>query len=229
MKKVTGKVMLVLAAAMMLLLTGCGGKKCFFVSQDGKELQKGASVVWYDAYVGRVDELEEVEAGTKVSFSLRRKFAKEIHDGVVGRVVNDPKISPKAFVLLVRGRDPKRPLIDNGAQIPESKPGNAIKEGFSEFVEWLKTSRKEELGVMCGILGLLCLFLKIAKKMYRLAIIVGILCAIGYVYVTVQSDWDNFKERFASIKGSAQEAKEWLQQHGEKLGIILETSLDVDD
>ena len=229
MKAFVNRIFLGFVAAMMLLLTGCGGKKCFFVSQDGKELQKGAPVVWYDAYVGRVDELEAVEAGTKVSFSLKRKFAKEIHDGVAGRVVNDPKISPQAFVLLVRGRDPKRPLVDNGAQIPESKPGNAIKEGFSEFVEWLKNSRKEELGLMCGILALLCLLLKIAKKMYKFAVIVGILCAIGYVYVTVQSDWDNFKERFADIKVSAQEAKEWLQQHGEKLGIILETSLDVDD
>ena len=59
------KVMMLAAAA--LLLGGCGEKKVFFVSQDGKALQKGASVVWYDSYVGRVRALEDVADGTKVS------------------------------------------------------------------------------------------------------------------------------------------------------------------
>ena len=37
------------------------------------------------------------------------------------------------------------------------------------------------------------------------------------------------KERFANIKETAQEAKEWVQQHGEKLHVILETALESDD
>ena len=223
------KIMMVVTAAMMLLLTGCGEKKCFFVSQEGKVLKKGASVVWYDAYVGKVDSLEETEDGTKVSFSLNKKFAKDIHDGVAGRVVCDTNISHRAFVLLVKGRDQNRPLLENGAQIPESKTGGAIKDGFSDFVEWLRSSRTEELSFVGGLVLLLCLLLKIARKLFKVAIIVGIACAIGYVYVSVKNDWGNYRERFASANGAAQEAKAWLQQNGGKLRAILETALETDD
>ena len=49
-------VMLVAAVvAMMLLLTGCGEKNCYFVTKDRQDLQVGAKVVWYDAYVGKVE------------------------------------------------------------------------------------------------------------------------------------------------------------------------------
>ena len=41
------------ASVAMLLLAGCGEKKCFFVSQEGKALVPNAPVVWYDAYVTR--------------------------------------------------------------------------------------------------------------------------------------------------------------------------------
>lgn len=225
------KTVLLVAAvvAMMLLLAGCGGKKCFFVSQDGKLLKKDAPVVWYDSYVGRVEDLEETDEGTKVTFRINKKFAGEIHDGVAGRVVNKPEISPNAFVLLVRGRDKDRSVVDNGAQIPESREAGAFKEGFSAFVEWLRSSRTEEVALVCGLIALLCLLLKIVTKMYRFVIIVGILCAAGYLYVTLRTGWDNYKEGLANAKVSAQDAKAWLQQHGEKLGTILQTALDIDD
>lgn len=90
-----------LAAAMMLLLAGCGEKNCYFVTKDSQDLQVGAKVVWYDAYVGKVDAIEFDEGGFRVSVKFSKKFNDQIHDGVAGRIVNDPKISSRAFVLLV--------------------------------------------------------------------------------------------------------------------------------
>ena len=113
----------VFALMFVLFLSGCGEKKCFFVSQNSKQIERDAPVVWYDAYVGRVASLEQVAGGTKVVISFNKKYNKEIRDGVSGRVVNDPSISPKAFVLLVGGKDTSRSLVDNGAQIPD--PGLA--------------------------------------------------------------------------------------------------------
>ena len=143
MKKFAGRVMFGLAAAMMLLLVGCGEKNCYFVTKDSQDLQVGAKVVWYDAYVGKVDAIESDEGGFRVSVKFSKKFNDQIHDGVAGRIVNDPKISSRAFVLLVGGRDSSRPPIEGGVEIPESKPGNAVQEGFAAFVDWLKTSRAD--------------------------------------------------------------------------------------
>ena len=212
----------------LLLLAGCGEKKCFFVSQDGNSLSPGAPVVWYDAYVGKVESVEGAENGTKVSICLDKKYAEEIRDGVAGRVVNDPKISPKAFVLLVGGRDKARSLVSSGAQIPESRPANAVSEGFSSFVDWLRNSRADELKIVGVTLLILFVLLKFVSKMFKFVLFVGILCAIGYVCVSANIDWKNYKERLANVKETAQEAKAWLQQHGEKLHTILETALEAE-
>lgn len=224
MKKIA---MLVVSAAAMLL-AGCREKKCFFVSQDGNSVQTGAPVVWYAAYVGKVDAVESVEAGSKVTIRLDKKYAEEIHDGVAGRVVNDPDISQKSFVLLVGGRDKERPLVSAGAQIPESKPTNVVSEGFSAFVDWLRNSRADELKIVGVALLILFVLLKFVSKMIKFVIFVGILCAIGYVCVSVNVGWDNYKAHIANAKDTAQEAKAWLQQHGEKLHAILETALEAE-
>ena len=213
----------------MLLLAGCGEKKCFFVSQDGMALQPGAPVVWYDAYVGKVEAVETAENGAKVSICLDKKYAEDIRDGVAGRVVNDPKISHTAFVLLVGGRDKERSLVSSGAQIPESRPANAVSEGFSSFVDWLRNSRADELKIVCVALLILFVLLKFVSKMFKLILFVVIVCAIGYLCVTVNVGWNNYKERLANVKETAQEAKSWLQQHGEKLHAVLETALEAAD
>lgn len=222
------KVVSMTFAAAVLLFAGCGEKKCFFVSQDGKSVQPGAPVVWYDAYVGKVDAVESTEGGAKVSIRLDKKYAEEIHDGVAGRVVNDPGISQKTFVLLVGGRDKDRPLVSAGAQIPESKPTNVVSEGFSAFVDWLRNSRADELKIVGVALLILFVLLKFVSKMIKFVIFVGILCAIGYVCVSVNVGWDNYKAHIANAKDTAQEAKAWLQQHGEKLHAILETVLEAE-
>lgn len=67
------------------------------------------------------------------------------------------------------------------------------------------------------------------ERAFKFLLFLGIVGAIGYVCVTANVDWSNYKERFANIKETAQEAKEWVQQHGEKLHVILETALESDD
>lgn len=219
-------ILMSIATVVMLLLAGCGEKKCFFVSQEGKALVPDAPVVWYDAYVGRVDALEAVAEETKVSFRLNKKFAEEIRDGVAGRVVNDPKISPKAFVLLVGGRDKSRSLVENGAQIPESRATNAISEGFSAFVEWLKGSKRDELVIVGIVLLVLFVLLKFVAKLIKLAVFVAILCVIVYACLSANIGWDNYKEQLSTAKAAAQEAGNWLQQYGGKLHDVLNSVLE---
>ena len=107
-----------------------------------------------------MDAIEADEGGFRVSVKFSKKFNDQIHDGVAGRIVNDPKISPQAFVLLVGGRDSSRPAIEGGEEIPESKPGNAVQEGFAAFVDWLKTSRADELKILGAFLLIVFVLLK---------------------------------------------------------------------
>lgn len=237
MKKFTGKVMFGLTAVMMLLLTGCGEKKCFFVTQDSKGLKTGANVVWVsgglareEAIVGKVAALEEVDGGVKVSITFVKKYKNLIHDGVAGRVVVDEKSNPpKVGVLLTGGKDENRPLMEDGDQIPESKESSVTKEGFSAFVEWIRTSRTLELQIVCTVLLIILVLLKFVSKRFKFILFLGLLCAAGYVYTTVKNDWSSYKERFSNVKSATQEAKAWLLQHGEKLHTILETALEADD
>ncbi len=237
MKKIAGKVVLGLAAAMMLLLTGCGEKKCFFVTQDSKGLKVGANVIWVsgglareEAIVGKVAALEAEDDGTKVFIKFVKKYKNLIHDGVAGCVVVDEKSTPpKAGVLLTGGKDETRPLLEDGDQIPESKDDGAAKDVFSAFVEWLRTSRAIELQIVCTSLVIILVLLKFVSKRFKFILFLGLLCGIGYVYVTVKNDWSSYKERFSNVKTATQEAKAWILQHGEKLHTILETALEADD
>ena len=221
--------MMIVTAAAMMLVTGCGEKKCFFVSQDGKLLKPGAPVVWYDAYVGKVDALEDADGGTKVMVKFGKKYDDQIHDGVAGRIVNDTKISPNAFVLLVGGRDGNRPSLESGAQIPESKSDKVVAEGFGAFFDWLKNSRADDLKILGVVLFALLAVIKFVSRLIKLAIFLGIIVAIGYVCVTANIGWHDYKDKFVNMKETAQEAKAWLQQHGEKLHTILENALHTDD
>ncbi len=221
--------MMIVTAAVMTLVTGCGEKKCFFVSQDGKSLKPGAPVVWYDAYIGKVDTLEDADGGTKVIVKFGKKYDDQIHDGVAGRIVNDPKISPNAFVLLVGGRDSTRPPLESGAQIPESKSSNVVAEGFGAFVDWLKNSRADDLKILGVVLLVLLAIIKFVGKLIKLALFLGIIAAISYFCVTANIGWSDYKDKLVNMKETAQEAKAWLQQHGEKLHTILETVVETDD
>ena len=144
-------------------------------------------------------------------------------------MVDEKSKPPKVGVLLTGGKDESRPLVEDGDQIPESKENGTVKEGFAAFVEWIRTSRPLELQIVCTTLFIILVLLKFVSKRFKFILFVGLLCAIGYVYITVKHDWSSYQERFSSAKGAAQEAKAWLLQHGEKLHTILETALEVDD
>lgn len=215
--------MVVVAVMASFLLSGCGEKECFFISQEGKQLEAEAPVVWYDAYVGRVSSLEHVADGTKISIRLDKKYNDEIRDGVAGRVVNDPQISPKAFVLLIGGKDKERAALANGQQIPESKPTGVVGEGITAFVEWLKNCHGNELIIVgVGIL-IIIIVIKFVGKMIKFLLFVAIIAAIGYVCFSTKIDWSNYQDTLANVKTTAQEAMTWLQDHGEKLQTVLET------
>lgn len=228
MKRIVNVGLMLCAIVATMVLTGCGEKKCYFVTRDGEGLKAGDRVVWYDACAGKVDAVEPEDDGVKVLIKFNKKYGSLIHDGVGARIVNDPKISSKTFVLLVGGRDAKRPILEAGAEIPESKQGNAVVEGLSSFVDWLKTCRAEELKIVGAALLILFTLLKFVSKTFKFILFLGIVAAIGYVCVTANIDWSRYKDRVANVKVTAQEAKEWVQEHGEKLHTILETALEDD-
>ena len=231
------RIMMGMFAAAAMLLAGCGEKRCFFITQDSKGLKAGANVVWVsgglareEVLVGKVAAVEEADAGTKVSIKFAKKYKRLIHDGVAGCVVVDEKSTPpKVGVLLTGGKDESRPLVADGDEIPESKEAGASRDVLSAFVEWLKTSRAGELQIVGTALLIILVLLRFVSKRFKFILFLGFLCGLGYVYITVKNDWDNYKERFSNVKTATQEAKAWLQQHGEKLHVILETALEMDD
>ena len=122
--KMKRTILLTMCAA-MLLLAGCGEKKCFFVTQDGKGVNEGAIVVWGQEVVGKVDALVEVDGGTKIAIKFAKKYQNLIHDGVLGRVEPDESLPLKFKIVLIDGRDENRPILKDGDQIPESKQENS--------------------------------------------------------------------------------------------------------
>ena len=105
----------------MLFIAGCGEKKCFFVTQDGKMVNEGTIVVWEKEVVGKVDALMEVDGGTKIAIKFVKKYRNIIHDGVSGRVEVDESVPLKSRIVLIGGKDENRPILKDGAQIPEFK------------------------------------------------------------------------------------------------------------
>lgn len=103
----------------MLLLIGCGEKKCFFVTQDSRGVKEGTLVVWEKEIVGRVDTIEKVSSGTKIIIRLAKKYQNLIHIGVMGSAEVDESLPLKSKVLLVGGKDEMRPFLKDGDQISE--------------------------------------------------------------------------------------------------------------
>lgn len=226
------KTMIMTTAVAMLLLAGCGEKECFFVSQDCKVLKEGAKVVWAknNVPVGRIVSLKEVEDGTRATIRFSKKYSDFFHDGVAGRVVVDQtKSPPVSAVVLFGGGRTDCPLLENGDEIPESKFESKIKDDFVSAVEWLATSRVDNIKVIGYALAILLVLLKFGAKTLRFVAVLGFVVAVIYVCVTANIDWNRHKERFAHAKETAIEAKAWLQQHGEKLHAILDTALEADD
>lgn len=236
MKTLTNRVFLGLAAAMMLLLAGCGEKEktCFFVSRDGRLLQEGACVIWKDAcdegvtskaYVGRVGALEEAGQGVKVTIRFKPKHGDDLHDGVAARIVNDPKFSPKAFVLLTGGKDSLKPLIEDGAMIPEARE-SFLEKGISAFLNWIRNEHCNALIIYMSILIGLVVFIKVVGKMLKFVLFLAFVCVVCHVCLSAGSGWSGYKERQANAVAAFQDVKTWLVTHAEDLKQVLKTAVD---
>lgn len=207
--------------AAMLLLAGCGEKKCFFVSQDGKLLKEGSPVMWYSEGVGFVDSLENTDQGVKVVIKFLGEHKDRIHDGVRGQVMKDDRIWHRPFVLLSGGTDARCPVLEDDAWIPENKPKGKIEEGFAAFWDWLKQAHGMELIFVGLLLGALFLFFKFIGKIVKLVLFICIVAGLVHVGMSSAKGWDDYKQKVEQTMTSVQDVTNWLRQHGEKLGEAL--------
>lgn len=212
----------------MLLLTGCGEKTCHFVAPDAGGVEPGASVEWYNAVIGSVTAVQSEGAGVRVDLVFDAAHAKSIHDGVVALIDADPVRRPNPVVVLRDGRDEARPVLRNGVRIPFVVPGNAVQESTSSFVEWLKTSRAEELdvvkvglGVLGGFIGFAALFFRRITAFVKRLLWLAVLAIAVYLLWSLRTDWQSHQERFEDLKAKSQEALEWLSQNGGKVKAIV--------
>lgn len=217
------RVLYALAAA--ALLAGCGEKTCFFLTGEPDGIREGAPVVWYNAFVGKVSAVgTEEEGAVRVEIAFDGKHADDIRDGVAARVVRDPGISPRSFVLLVGGKDASRPALGSGARIPESRPGNAVREGGAAFLEWLKTSRAGELKVGVCLLAVLCVLFKILKRLFRLAVLAVLAALVVYAVSSARSGWVGYRGDLENAQSLSSEAKDWVLRNGDKIQAVLEAA-----
>lgn len=218
----------VVCASLLFLAAGCGEKTCHFVSPDVQGLEAGAPVEWYNAVVGSVTAVQSEESGVRVDLVFDSAHAKSIHDGVVALIDADSVRRPKPVVVLRDGRDETRPVLGNGVRIPFVVPGNAVQESASTFVEWLKSSRTEELdvvkvglGVLAALFGLVALFFRRITAFVRGLLWLVVLALVVYLLCSLRTDWQSHQERFEDLKAKSQEALEWLSQNGEKVKAIV--------
>lgn len=220
---------LLVMLAGLLLLTGCGEKTCHFVAPNVQGLEPGASVEWYNATVGSVTAVQAEGEGVRVDIAFDAAHAKSIHDGVVALIDADPVRRPKPVVVLRDGRDETRPVLGNGVRIPFVVPGNAVQESTSSFVEWLKSSRTEELdlvkvglGVLATFFGLVALFFRRITAFVRRLLWLAVLAIVVYLAWWIRTDWQSHQDRFGDLKAKSQEALNWLSQNSEKVKAIVD-------
>lgn len=204
------------------LLSGCGDKECYVMSQDAKGIASRAPVVWQDAYVGAVSSVETEAGWTKVLLDLKKPFDEQIRAGVSARIVDDASISPKPFVLLIGGKDASMPVLADGAQIPEAKPLDEMKEQASGFMGWLKGSA--HAGEKAGGIALLVLLgvLKFVKRMVKLLIKLLILAVVVVTILVMRGDWKSYQARAEAALSGARELKSWTVENAGKVKAALE-------
>lgn len=204
------------------LLSGCGDKECYVMSQDAKGIAPKAPVVWQDAYVGSVSSVESEAEWTRVSLDLKKPFDEQIRAGVSARIVDDASISPKPFVLLIGGKDASMPVLADGAQIPEAKPLDEMKAQASGFMGWLKGSA--HTGEKAGGIALLVLLgvLKFVKKLVKLLIKLLILAVIVVTVLVTRDDWKNYQTRAEAALSGARELKNWTVENAGRIKSVLE-------
>ena len=205
-----------------MLLSGCGDKECYVMSQDAKGIASRAPVVWQDAYVGTVSSVEAEAGWTKVSLDLKKPFDEQIRAGVSAQIVNDASISPKPFVLLIGGRDASMPVLADGAQIPEAKATDELKDQAAGFMGWLKGS--SHVGEMTGggLLAALIIALRFFGKMVKLLIKLLILAVVVVTILVTRGDWKSYQARAEAALSGARELKSWTVENAGKVKAAIE-------
>ena len=204
------------------LLSGCGDKECYVMSQDAKGIVPKAPIVWQDAYVGTVSSVETEDGWTKVALDLKKPFDERIRAGVSARIVNDASISPKPFVLLIGGRDAAMPVLADGAQIPEARATDELKDQAAGFMGWLKGSSHVGETAGGGLLLVLLLVLKFVKKMVKLLIKLVILAVVVVTVLVMRGDWKSYQARADAALSGARELKSWTVENAGKVKAALE-------
>lgn len=205
-----------------LLFAGCGDKECYVMSRDAKGLAPKAPIVWQDAYVGSVSSVEAESGWTRVSLGLKKPFDEQVRAGVSARIVNDASISPKPFVLLIGGKDMAMPVLADGAQIPEAKATDELKDQAAGFMGWLKGSSHVGETAGGGLLLVLLLVLKFVKKMVKLLIKLLILAVVVVTILVMRGDWKSYQARAEAALSGARELKSWTVENAGKVRAALE-------
>lgn len=206
----------------MALLAGCGDKECYVVSKDAKGIVPKAPVVWQDAYVGTVSSVEAEAGWTRIALGLKKPFDEQIRAGVSARVVDDASISPQPFVLLVGGKDASMPVLTEGAQIPEAKATDELKDQAAGFMGWLKGSSHVGETAGGGLIVVLLLVLKFVKKLAKLMIKLLILAVIVVTILVARGDWKRYQARAEAAISGARELKSWTVENAGKVKSALE-------
>lgn len=205
-----------------MLLSGCGDKECYVMSQDPKGIAPKAPIVWQDAYVGSVSYVESESGWAKVSLGLKKPFDEQIRAGVSARIVNDASLSPKPFVLLIGGKDMAMPVLADGAQIPEAKATDELKDQAAGFMGWLKGSSHVGETAGGGLLLVLLLVLKFVKKLVKLLIKLLILAVVVVTILVMRGDWKSYQARAEAALSGARELKSWTVENAGKVKSALE-------
>lgn len=205
-----------------MLLSGCGDKECYMMSQGAKGIVPKAPIVWQDAYVGSVSSVEAESGWTKVALDLKKPFDEQIRAGVSARIVNDASISPKPFVLLIGGKDVTMPVLADGAQIPEAKATDELKDQAAGFMGWLKGSSHVGETAGGGLIVVLLLVLKFVKKLVKLLIKLLILAVVVVTILVTRGDWKSYQARAEAAISGARELKSWTVENAGKVKAALE-------
>jgi hypothetical protein len=236
MKRKTNKHLLP-AFLLCALFAGCGRQPYILPVKDGKEISKGAHVFW-DAggagaakAVGSVTDVTESGDSKRpvlIKFDLKDEYRQSIRENVAGAVMSDPTIAQSAFVLLLGGTGEGKESLKPGVAIKEVRPATASAADYAtSFFNWLRNARIEELKAIGGILLVLFILLKIVKKILKAIVMLAILGAIAYCFLSVRGGWEEQKEQLRQgISSTFEQATDWTARHADQLRAELAEQID---
>ncbi len=222
------------------LFAGCGRQPYLLPVRDGKGIEKGAHVFWDAGGAGMAKAVGSVTDVTDsgdskrpvlIKFCLKDEYRESIRENVAGAIMRDPAIAQSAFVLLVGGTGDGKDSLKPGVAIQEIRPATASAADYaSSFFNWLRNARIEELKVIGGILLVLVVLLKIVKKILKAVVMLAILGAIAYCFLSVRGGWEEQKEQLRQgISSTFEQATDWAARHADQLRAELAGKMGAND